>query len=117
MEIINKNEFKKIKLADSYFERLKGLMFKNNIDYGLLIKTSISSSIHTCFMSFPVDVYFIKDSLIFDNVTLSPWSFYNPHKETDFVLEFRKGDFKIKKGDEILVIQNNQEYLKASRKY
>ena len=97
MEIINKNNYKRIKLADSYFERLKGLMFKKDIDYGLLIKTDISSSIHSCFMRFPLDVYFIKDSLIFDEIVLNPWSFYKPCKKADFVLEFKKDDFKIKK--------------------
>lgn len=116
MEIINRNNSKRIRLADSYFKRLKGLMFIKDIDYGLLIETSISSDIHTCFMRFPVDVYFIKDSLIFDKATLNPWSFYKPCKKADFVLEFKKDDFKIRKEDEILIIRNNQEYLKASRK-
>lgn len=116
MEIINRNNSKRIRLADSYFKRLKGLMFIKDIDYGLLIETSISSDIHTCFMRFPVDVYFIKDFLIFDKATLNPWSFYKPCKKADFVLEFKKDDFKIRKEDEILIIRNNQEYLKAFRK-
>lgn len=116
MEIINNNKAKRIELANSYFKRLKGLMFKKDIDYGLLIKTDISSSIHTCFMKFPVEIYFIKDSLIFDEVVLNPWSFYKPYKKADFVLEFKKDDFKIKKGDKLLIIRNNQEYLKVSHK-
>lgn len=116
MEIINNGKCKEVKLADSYFKRLRGLMLKKDIDYGLLIRTTISSGIHTCFMRFPIDAYFIKDSIIFDKVTLKPWSFYKPSKEADFVLEFEKDDFKIKKGDEILITENNQEYLKASRK-
>ncbi|WP_303335781.1 DUF192 domain-containing protein [Methanobrevibacter sp.] len=104
-------------LADSYFSRLKGLMFKKEIDYGLLIRTKLGSSIHTCFMLFPIDVYFIKNKEIIEKTTLNPWSFYKPVKEADFILEFRKDDFKIKKEDEILIIQNNQEYLKVLRKY
>lgn len=116
MKIINKNNSKKIKLADSYFKRLKGLMFKKDIEYGLLIKTSLGSSIHSYFMGFPIDVYFIKNNIIFEKTTLKPWSYYKPKKETDFVLEFKKDDFKIKKEDEILIIRNSQEYLKAVRK-
>ncbi len=117
MKIINKNKSKEIKLAKSFQERLKGLMFKKNIDYGLLIKTKIGSVIHTSFMCFEIDVYFIKDNEIFEKATVEPWKFYTPQKEADYILEFKKGDFEIKKDDEILIIENDQEYLKASRKW
>ncbi|MCF0226735.1 MAG: DUF192 domain-containing protein [Methanobrevibacter sp.] len=115
MKIKNKNNCKKIKLADSYLKRLKGLMFKKNIDYGLLIETKLGSSIHTYFMNFSIDIYFIKNNIVFEKTTLAPWSFYKPKKEADYILEFKSNDFKIKKGEEILITRNNQEYLKALR--
>lgn len=117
MKIVNKDNCKKIKLADSYFKRLLGLMFKRDVDWGLLIKTGLGSSVHTYFMRFPIDVYFIKDGIIFEKATLNPWSYHSPKKEAEYVLEFKKDDFKIKKEDEISIIGNNQEYLKALRKW
>ena len=43
----------KIKFANNYFKRLKGLMFKKNIDYGLVFITKakyrFQSGIHTSF--------------------------------------------------------------------
>lgn len=116
MKIINKNVSMKVKLADSYFKRLKGLMFKKNPDYGLLIKTNLGSTVHSCFMNFPIDIYFIKDSIIFDSVILNPWSYYKPKKDADFVLEFAEGSFKIDKGDEVLVMKDGEKYLRAFHK-
>ena len=69
----------RLKFADSYFQRLKGLMFKKNINYALVIKTKYSSAIHTSFMRFPIDVYFIDENKkIFEIATLKPWSKYEP---------------------------------------
>ena len=36
----------KIKFADTYFKRLKGLMFKKNIDYGLVFIIKYKSRLH-----------------------------------------------------------------------
>lgn len=44
----------KIKVADNFKDKLIGLMFKENIDYGLLIKNC--KSIHTFFMKESIDV-------------------------------------------------------------
>ena len=44
----------KIKIADNFNDKLLGLMFKKNIDYGLLIKNC--KSIHTFFMKESIDV-------------------------------------------------------------
>ena len=50
----------KLNIAESFFERLKGFMFKPKIeeDEGLLIKGC--NSIHMFFMKFPIDVIFLK---------------------------------------------------------
>ena len=67
----------KIKIADNYFKRLIGLMFKKDIDYGLLIILKYGSSIHTCFMRFTIDIYFLDENkIVFDKVTLKPWKYY-----------------------------------------
>ena len=97
-----------IKFADTYFKRLKGLMFKKNIDYGLVFiikaKSRFNSGIHTSFMKFNIDVYFLDENLkIFDIQTLKPWEKYTPSKKADYIIEFEENKMKnkLKKGDEI----------------
>ena len=81
----------KIKIADNYFKRLMGLMFKKDIDYGLLIVLKYGSAIHTCFMFFTIDVYFLDENLIvFEKARLKPWRYYKPSKKTKYVLEVKE---------------------------
>lgn len=104
-----------IKFADNYFKRLKGLMFKKNIDYGLIIKTNsktkFQSSIHSSFMNFDIDVYFVDfENKIFETTTLKPWSKYTPKKKAKYIMEFEKNRIKneIKIGDEISFVCENR---------
>lgn len=104
--IINKKTNEKINLkiryADSYFKRLKGLMFKKDVEYGLVFIIKYSSEIHTSFMRFPIDVYFLDENkVIFDKKTLTPWRSYKPKKEASYILEVKKNKLKLKIGDEL----------------
>ena len=90
----------KIKIADNFFKRLLGLMFKKDIDYGLLIITKYGSTIHTSFVKFPIDIYFLDNNKqIFDIITLTPWKSYRPPKKAKYILETKKDQIKLKKGD------------------
>lgn len=92
----------KIKYADNYFKRLIGLMFKKDIDYGLLFILKYGSGVHTCFMRFTIDVYFMDESkMIFDKVTLKPWKYYKPIKKAKYILETKKDYVDLKKGEKI----------------
>lgn len=92
----------KIKYADNYFKRLIGLMFKKDIDYGLLFIIKYGSGVHTCFMRFTIDVYFLDESkMIFDKVTLKPWKYYKPIKKAKYILETKKDYVDLKKGEKI----------------
>lgn len=92
----------KIKYADNYFKRLIGLMFKKDIDYGLLFILKYGSGVHTCFMRFTIDVYFLDESkMIFDKVTLKPWKYYKPIKKAKYILETKKDYVDLKKGEKI----------------
>lgn len=100
----------KLKFTDSYYKRLKGLMLKKDINYGLVIKPKYSSSIHSSFMRFTLDVYFLDENKkVFDEITLTPWNSYSPEKEAKYILEVKKGELKnkLKKGDEIEFICEN----------
>lgn len=92
----------KIKYADNYFKRLIGLMFKKDIDYGLIFILRYGSSIHTCFMRFNIDVYFLDENKeIYDKTTLKPWKFYRPSKKAKYILETKENFVDLKKGERI----------------
>ena len=92
----------KIKYADNYLKRLLGLMFKKDIDYGLLFILKYGSSIHTCFMNFTIDAYFLDENkIIFEKVTLKPWKFYKPSKKAKYILETKKNYIDLKKGEKL----------------
>lgn len=92
----------KIKYADTFSKRLIGLMFKSDIDYGLLFILKYGSSIHTCFMRFNIDVYFLDDDkVIFDKTTLKPWKFYKPSKKAKYLLETKENELNLKKGERL----------------
>ena len=104
--ILNKttNELIDIKItnANSFFKRFKGLMGKKDIDFAMLFYNLKDSSIHTHFMRFDIDVYFLdKNKVIFEKVTLKPWKFYKPKKQARYILETKKDCLKLKVGDEL----------------
>ena len=112
--LYNKNSDKKIakiKIANSFFKRFLGLMFKARCDYPLLfeipqnIKIKERSSIHSLFMSFELTLVFIDDdNLIYEIANLKPWKYYVPKKGAKYIIEFDKNEFEnydLKIGDEI----------------
>lgn len=91
----------KIKEANTFLKRLKGLMFKKNIDYILKIKTN---GIHTFFMKMDIDVYLTdKDNkvlYIYKNV--KPNKIILPKKNVKYTYESKVNYIKnVKVGDTI----------------
>lgn len=100
----------KIKYADNYFKRLLGLMFKRDIDYGLLFILKYGSGIHTCFMRFTIDIYFLDENMIiFDKVTLKPWKYYNPSKKAKYILETKENALNLNIGDELILKKEKEK--------
>lgn len=98
----------KIKYADNYIKRLIGLMFKKDIDYGLVFILKYGSSVHTCFMRFTIDVYFLDENkIIFDKVTLKPWKYYKASKKARYVLETKENSLNLNIGDEFILKKRN----------
>jgi uncharacterized membrane protein (UPF0127 family) len=90
----------KIIYADTFFKRFKGLMGKKDFNDCLVFTNLSDSSIHTMFMRFEIDVYFIDENrMIFEKVSLKPWRFHKPEKQAKYVLETKKGLLKLKMGD------------------
>lgn len=92
----------KVIFADTFFKRLKGLMFKKDIDFALVFADFMDSSIHTHFMRFEIDVYFLDEKkTVFEKACLKPWRFYRPKKQAKYILEVKKDRLKLKKGDKL----------------
>ena len=92
----------KIICANTFFKRFKGLMGKKNIDFAMLFTDLKDSSIHTHFMRFEIDIYFLDENkVVIDKVTLKPWKFYKPKKQAKYILETKKDMLKIEIGDEL----------------
>lgn len=90
----------KIIIANTFLKRFKGLMGKKDFDDCLVFTDLVGSTIHTFFMKFEIDVYFIDENkIIFDKVTLAPWKIYKPKKRVKYILETKKNKLKLKIGD------------------
>ena len=99
-----------LELADSFMSRFLGLMFRNNLERGLILKLPSSrsrrgSAIHMFFMKFPLDIIFVDaDKKIVDMVSIEPWKTYTPKAPAKYVIEMEKGrinDFNLEIGDEL----------------
>ena len=98
------NELTNIKIiyANTFFRRLKGLMGKKDIDFALLFCNLNDSGIHTHFMRFDIDVYFLDENqVVFEKASLKPWKFYRPENQAKFILETKKDVLKIEIGDKL----------------
>lgn len=86
-----------VEFADSFFSRLRGLMFKKKIDYGLVLvipkgRGKRGAAIHMFFMRIPLDVIFLdQNKQVVDMVSLEPWTVYTPSKAARYVIELEKG--------------------------
>lgn len=117
MKIINKTNGTLISenadVAKTFFKRLKGLMLSTPRDLILVspkedIKTS---SIHMCFMKFPIDVIWLNSNMKVVDIhkgarpfsILKPdtWKIYRPKKPSRYIIELGIGNPDVNIGDEI----------------
>lgn len=84
----------KIKVADSFVKRFRGLMLSHelNENEGMLIKPC--NSIHMMFMRYPIDAVFLdsenKVKAVYEN--LKPWiGITKMHSDVKSVLELKSG--------------------------
>ena len=99
-----------IKFADSYFSRLKGLMFKKVHNHALVLRPAkannrSSSAIHSCFMRIAIDVIFLNENKeVFETKHLKPWNFHTPKAGASYIIELKEGTiekYKINIGDKL----------------
>ena len=99
-----------IGIADDFFSRLMGLMFREDAKFPLLfeipqkVNSRKRSSIHSLFMRFDIVLVFIDgNNLVYEITDLAPWNYYVPEKSAKYIVEFDKKEFNncLKIGDEI----------------
>ena len=78
-----------VEIADSFWTRLRGLQFRSPLptDRGLFLTPC--SSLHTCFMRFPIDVIMLDANQIVleHRRNIQPWRFVFCPKNTTSVIE------------------------------
>ena len=103
MFIIKDNVKLKIKMCNNIFNRFLGLMFKNNIDYGLCFPCC--NSIHTFFMKECIDVIMTDKNYniicIFKN--LKPNKIILPKKNVYYTFELPINKFKFNINEKLQV--------------
>lgn len=95
MLTVNGKVICKVKIAETFLKRFKGLMFINEApDHGLLIKPC--RSIHTFNMKFPIDVLFIdQGNKVIEIVEgLGSGKIVTPIKGAFYAVEGREGLFE-----------------------
>lgn len=87
-------------IADTFFSRLRGTMFKKELERGLILKlpndrSRNGSAIHMFFVRFPLDIIFVdSNKKVVDTVSIDPWKTYTPKKPAKYVIEMGKGTIK-----------------------
>lgn len=102
-----------LRVADSFFARLKGLMFSEPLkeNEGLLITPC--NSVHMMFMKYPIDAVFIDDSgrVEASYPGLKPWTgMTRLHSKAKSCIELKSGvleRFGVRVGDVLLLEKNS----------
>jgi uncharacterized protein len=98
--------------AKSFAARIRGLIGRPSISENETLWFDNCTSIHTFFMSFPIDVVFVDKNFKVKAVyeTLHPWRMTLPVWGAKSVFEFKAGKIKqtqIKVGDQLHVVPEN----------
>ena len=86
--VINNKIYKDIYEAESFFDRLKGLMFVSEKNAFILLLRNCNS-IHTCFMKFPITIICFDDNMKVIKIIkdIKPFKVILPLKNVKHILE------------------------------
>ena len=86
-----------MKECNTFFTRFRGLMFSkpDNLIFDLKRETRLGSSIHTMFVFFPINVYWLDSNkkVVDFCLNLRPFTFKIPKKKARYIIELKKGYF------------------------
>lgn len=86
--------FLKIIIADSFFTRLKGLMFQEALPPATGLLLAPCNSVHMCFMRFDIDVVYLNTNYVVIKIVknLKPWIGLSICKKAWATLELNAGE-------------------------
>lgn len=94
-----------LEIADTFWKRFKGLQFRRSMasESGMIL--SPCSSLHTCFMRFPIDLIMLghDDSVIGVRRSVRPWRAVFCEPGTKKVIETSVGELDVELGRRIVV--------------
>ncbi len=82
-----------LSVANNFFERFMGLMFKKSLPFGKGLHIIPCNSIHMCFMNFPLDIIFLSKDMEIINIVegIKPWKISKIISGAHSVLELPAG--------------------------
>jgi len=97
-----------VETADSFLSRARGLMFRRSIpdDYALVFEfdEAASRDVHMVFVSFPLDVLWLRDDEVQRVKRLSPWTGL-AKAEADRLVELPAGSAdRVEVGDDVRLV-------------
>ncbi len=96
----------KVEVADSFFARLKGLMFRQELPVGCALLLAPCPQIHTCFMRFTIDAVFCDKSgkVLYIKEQMKPWRWGRFVRGGYYTLELPGGSLqgRVRPGDELV---------------
>jgi uncharacterized membrane protein (UPF0127 family) len=82
-----------------------GLMLRRQLKKGDTLTLELPRrrvEIHTFFVFFPIDIFFLNNDLeVIEKATMETWKVYYPKKPAKYLLEANKGKLKISLGDKL----------------
>ncbi len=97
-----------VKVADGFFDRLIGLMFKKEMNGFSALWIKPCNSIHTCFMRYDIDVLFLdkNNKIVKIFRSMRPWRMTRLYFTVSSVLELKGGTLNenVKEGDQLEVV-------------
>ena len=96
-----------VEMADRFFARLKGLMFRAGLPPKKALLLTPCPQIHTCFMRFAIDAVFCNKAgeVLYVAEQMAPWRLGKFVRGARWTLEFNGGSLagKVKVGDKLKV--------------
>ncbi len=93
---------KNVEIADTFFKRAIGLMFRGSYDGALVFPRVGKTSFHGFFCFFPITLICLDaKNRVIDVKTLKPWSAVNVNCETVIEMDARNNP-DVREGDELI---------------
>jgi len=91
----------KVELAETFWRRFRGLMFRRNFPKGqtLLFKLAKSGryGVHMFFVRFPIDLLYLNQDFVVVDICreLGPWRIHRPKVKANYIVELPAGTISL----------------------